>query len=526
MAVNRIYAATGLIGGAVGNLDTIDGADLADKDMAIVIDQTTVYFYAMDADSAAAESSPDVISPDDNAGDKRWILQSIRANDLTLSDDIILVADDLTVGGEVVAQGGVLKVGVSDTTRGQLDIYGDNDVGGALLYLYNGANADANEDYWLVNADSSGRLMIGNAGNADILYIDDDTDYVYITTALLANDNVTINMGAGVDFQMFHDGTHNYFRSNNGNLVFQTVATENSCVMAPNGAVDLYNDNVKVISSYYSAGSNQSGVKVYGPSGSNTGVMAMDDDGPHLYLSNFTADSHIILNGVKTGPTYPIFIDCDPAGSVTMYYDGGIAMSTQTNGIKLHDNPSVIQNSVGENAIRFDSNGATSLYYDSIIKVATASTGMDVTGILECDGILLGDTHKIEWDSIPASDATMSGDISSETVDANASGIGALLVLSSDGNWDEADASSSATVGQLGIAVESGTGAKDVLWRGWVKDTAWSWTPGQQLFVSETTGAITATAPSTSGAIVQVVGYATSATTMYFNPSPDYIEVV
>jgi hypothetical protein len=147
---------------------------------------------------------------------------------------------------------------------------------------------------------------------------------------------------------------------------------------------------------------------------------------------------------------------------------------------------------------------------------ASACTFTSLTG---------ADIAKITWDNIPASDATMAGDITSETVDANASGIGALLVMSADGNWDEADADSATTCGLLGIAVEAGTGTKLVLRRGWVKDTAWTWTPGAQLFVSTTTGAITATAPSGTGDIVQVVGYAESATTIYFNPSVDTLEI-
>jgi hypothetical protein len=36
-----------------------------------------LYIYTLDEDSAAAESSPDVISPDSNAGDKRWVLTNI-----------------------------------------------------------------------------------------------------------------------------------------------------------------------------------------------------------------------------------------------------------------------------------------------------------------------------------------------------------------------------------------------------------------------------------------------------------------
>ena len=74
--MSNFYGATGLIGGATGALDRIDGASLADGDGALVITATGVLAYTLDADSAAAESSPGVIAPDANGGDKRWILQS------------------------------------------------------------------------------------------------------------------------------------------------------------------------------------------------------------------------------------------------------------------------------------------------------------------------------------------------------------------------------------------------------------------------------------------------------------------
>ena len=80
----RTYTATSLTGGGQGALDNIDASDtkgngtnvaLADGDTAVVIvPGDRVYFYQLDADSATAESSPTVISPDDNAGDKRWVL--------------------------------------------------------------------------------------------------------------------------------------------------------------------------------------------------------------------------------------------------------------------------------------------------------------------------------------------------------------------------------------------------------------------------------------------------------------------
>lgn len=67
-------SATSLIGGGSGALDSIDGTNLTDLDSAMVFTAETFYFYILDADSATSESSPDIISPDANAGNKRWIL--------------------------------------------------------------------------------------------------------------------------------------------------------------------------------------------------------------------------------------------------------------------------------------------------------------------------------------------------------------------------------------------------------------------------------------------------------------------
>lgn len=73
-AATHFYGATSLLGGISGSLDNIDGAVLADGDGAYVITSTTYYIYYLDASAGGGESSPGIISPDDNAGDKRWLL--------------------------------------------------------------------------------------------------------------------------------------------------------------------------------------------------------------------------------------------------------------------------------------------------------------------------------------------------------------------------------------------------------------------------------------------------------------------
>ena len=64
-----------------------------------------------------------------------------------------------------------------------------------------------------------------------------------------------------------------------------------------------------------------------------------------------------------------------------------------------------------------------------------------------------------------------------------------------------------------------------ILLFGIVRDDSWSWTTGQTLYLSETAGDITATAPTTSGAFVVAVGVALEPDMIYFNPSPAVIEV-
>ncbi len=69
------YHRTALTGGAASALDGIDGASLTDGDFAFVMAGSVLYTYILNATSGAAESSPGVIAPDTNAGNKRWILQ-------------------------------------------------------------------------------------------------------------------------------------------------------------------------------------------------------------------------------------------------------------------------------------------------------------------------------------------------------------------------------------------------------------------------------------------------------------------
>lgn len=81
--MSNFYAATSLIGGGSGALDAIDGTSLADGDGAVVITDSVAYFYHLNATSGEDESPPQIIRPDTDAGDKRWILDSVYGRKLS-----------------------------------------------------------------------------------------------------------------------------------------------------------------------------------------------------------------------------------------------------------------------------------------------------------------------------------------------------------------------------------------------------------------------------------------------------------
>ena len=135
------------------------------------------------------------------------------------------------------------------------------------------------------------------------------------------------------------------------------------------------------------------------------------------------------------------------------------------------------------------------------------------------------DEYSVIWDPEPSTNLKATGDIATMQVDTNGTGFGAALYMASDGHYDEADADAAATMPCTVLALETGAGAKKVLLKGFIRNDSWNWTPGALLYVSTTAGALTATKPAGSGDQVQVVGYATHADRIYFNPNYAIAEV-
>jgi len=100
-------------------LDGIDGQDLVDGYTAIVNHSSGTYFYVLDDDSGAVESDPTVISPDTNAGDKRWLLTAyIGSNTVsTLAND---ATPSISAGNKFVTGGTTTITDFDDGFTGKI----------------------------------------------------------------------------------------------------------------------------------------------------------------------------------------------------------------------------------------------------------------------------------------------------------------------------------------------------------------------------------------------------------------------
>lgn len=127
----------------------------------------------------------------------------------------------------------------------------------------------------------------------------------------------------------------------------------------------------------------------------------------------------------------------------------------------------------------------------------------------------------------PTTDHTATG-IITELTAGEALVFGDVCYIASTGKALLGDADALATAGAVALALEtlSTDGAGNFLLHGIARDDTWNWTPGGLLYLSTTAGDMTQTAPSGTDDVIQVLGVATHADRIYFNPSLVQVEHV
>lgn len=111
------------------------------------------------------------------------------------------------------------------------------------------------------------------------------------------------------------------------------------------------------------------------------------------------------------------------------------------------------------------------------------------------------------------------------SVAGEALSFGDVCYMASNGKWSKADASAYGTSRAMAMAAESisqdATGR--FLLVGFARNDSWAWTVGSEVYLSENSGEMTHTPPTTSNSTTQLLGLAINSTRLYFNPSPDVL---
>lgn len=143
---------------------------------------------------------------------------------------------------------------------------------------------------------------------------------------------------------------------------------------------------------------------------------------------------------------------------------------------------------------------------------------------------VLAEGASIQLDPALSADGTYTGTTITGTAGATLAFGDIVYLAAADSRWELADASAASTsgsvlVGICVLAAASDGSATTILLSGNIRaDTAFpSLTVSAPVYISETAGDVTNTAPTTTDSVTRVLGFGLTADSMIFNPSEDYV---
>ncbi len=193
----------------------------------------------------------------------------------------------------------------------------------------------------------NGKVFETTASGAKVNGILECTDHVKL------GDNDVFVAGSGDDLQIYHDGSHSYISdTGEGYLIIksseaqiQSNAGEDMAKFIPNGAVELYYDNVKKL---------------------NTASWGVN------VVGQLSADTVSLGDGEK--------LLCGASDDMQIFHDGSYNYVYGSTPVYVQSNTVELQSQGGEKYVTCVANGAVGLHYDNAQKLETLSNGIGLDG--------------------------------------------------------------------------------------------------------------------------------------------------
>lgn len=181
--------------------------------------------------------------------------------------------------------------------------------------------------------------------------------------------------------------------------------------------------------------------------------------------------------------------------------------------------------------INWDNGDATLTQAGNVVTLAGADLTVPNITVSDAGAITLGENTSIDLDGSLSADGKYSGTCISGTAGAALAFGDVVYLAAADSRWELTDADAVGTAGTVlvGICVLAAAGdgsATKILLNGTIRADAKfpTFTVSAPVYIDTTTaGGVTTTAPTGADDVVRVLGFALTADSMYFNPSPDHI---
>ena len=282
-AAHKTYYRTVVNDGSAASLDALDGDDLNDGDRCFVMTSSLLYFYRLNASSGATEDDPTIITPNTNAGSKRWILIGVSIN----YDSMIALTSGSGDGQhyheELTDSGG--------STTLELD-------GGGGAMISNSSDAEAHFTVTGDTADDIANFTLHDSGSSNFWQMNmrgsDDPTY--------PNDfNIRYNYGTGYQYALTIDEDRNVgIGTRTPTTALHVKGT------APTLTIESTTDNATLTlnSGTDGAGGEYSSIQFQTNGNNKYGISKIDTEALQFYdyinsktIMMFTNGGHVYLNG-------------------------------------------------------------------------------------------------------------------------------------------------------------------------------------------------------------------------------------